>query len=64
MGGCEPAVPDRLLVSSEEPFEAPAGAWEASVSDAFFVSSIVRSLTMIDCRDDDQAERLSHLQFG
>ncbi len=25
VGGCEPAVPDRLFVSSEEPFEASAG---------------------------------------
>ena len=49
MGGCEPVVPDRLLVSSEEPFEASGGPWEASVSDAFFVSSIVRSLTLDRC---------------
>ena len=63
-GSCEPAVPGRLLVSSEEPFESPTGDPEPSVSDAFFVSSIFRSLTTIDCGHDDQAERLSHLQLA
>jgi hypothetical protein len=53
MGGREPAVPGRLLVSSEEQSEWPAGAWDASVSDAFFVSSIVRNPAKADCFHDD-----------
>ncbi len=48
MGGCERAVRDRLLVSSEERLDAAVGDCDASVSDAFFLSFIGPSPTTSD----------------
>jgi len=53
-----------VFVSSEEPPEPSAAAWEPSVSERFFVSSIARSLTMTDHFHDCIAESLSHPEPG
>ena len=64
MGGCEPAVPDRLLVSSEEPLEPRRAIERLPFQTGSSSRSIVRPLTTTDRFHDCEAGPLSHPEPG